>query len=117
MELVISLFTVLLLMSFVIERIVEIVFGIAMDKIPVLSPYKWVLTYIAMIVAVVGTLIYNLDLFYQMGLALNLPIPFSVYGIVGTGIVVGGGSNLLNDIWSRFFPGAIPSDVSRTMNK
>jgi len=117
MELIASIFTVLLIMSFIIERIVEMTFGTAADKIPVLAPHKWALLYVAMILAVIGTFIYKLDLFYQMGIALKLDIPFSPYGIIGTGIIVGGGSNLINDIWKKFFPKTIPPDISATMNK
>lgn len=84
-----------LLLSVMIERVVEWVFGTPFDKVKKLTPYKWTLMYVAGLVGVGVALTFNIDLLTL------LDLPTSVLGEVLSGIIIGGGSSLIHDIFSR----------------
>lgn len=97
---------VLLALAFFVETLVEFVFGTLFDKVPALTPYKWALMYIAIVVGIVGTFLYRIDLLAILGeqMKANPPIAVSWYGMGITGIAIGKGSNYLHQFISRFFP-------------
>lgn len=100
---------VTLLIAFLIETLVEYLFGTAFDKISALTPYKWTLMYVAMIVGIGAAFLYQLDLINLLSQFLSSSsnvvyiLPVTPFGIVITGAAIGRGSNYLHDIYDRFF--------------
>lgn len=81
-------------LAIVVERITELVFGTAFDKVPKLAPFKWALMYIAIILGVAAALTFQLDLLSAAGL------PASVLGQILTGVAIGGGANFVHDLFA-----------------
>lgn len=94
---------VILLLAFLVESLVEYLFGPVFDKIPKLTKAKWSLMYIAMAVGIAGAFVYSFDLLYLLGQFLGVEISLTPYGIVLTGMAIGRGSNYLHDILTKFF--------------
>ena len=94
---------VILLLAFLVESLVEYLFGPIFDKIPSLTKAKWTLMYIAMATGILGAVVYSFDLLYLLGQLLSVEVPKTVYGIVITGMAIGRGSNYLHDILTKFF--------------
>jgi hypothetical protein len=86
-----------LLLAFLIEAMVEYVFGTPMDKIAKLKPFKWLLMYISLGVGVGVAFWYSLDL-----VALVMEQEPTWVGIVFTGAGIGRGANWLNDLWQKY---------------
>lgn len=82
-----------LFLAVVVERLVEWVFGTAFDKIEKLKPFRWTLMYVAGVLGIVASLQFDLDLLTLSGLAPSL------LGQVLTGVLIGGGANLLHDLF------------------
>jgi hypothetical protein len=98
-----ALIVVVFLLAFLVETLVEAIFGTVFEKWPVLKPYKWTQMYIAMIVGVVGAFIYKLDLVALLSGYLGAGIGQNTFGVVLTGLAIGRGSNYLHDLVSQFF--------------
>lgn len=94
---------VILFLGFLIERLVEAIFGRPFDKFPILTPYKWALIYIAFIAGVVAAFTYQLDLVSLLAQYLNVPLPHKSLGVLLTGLSMGAGSTLIHEIITRFF--------------
>lgn len=100
---------VALLIAFLIETLVEYLFGTAFDKVPVLTPYKWTLMYVAMLVGIGAAFLYRLDLinllsqYLSASASVTYILPITPFGMVITGAAIGRGSNYLHDIYDRFF--------------
>lgn len=101
-----GILAILLALAFFVETLVEFIFGTLFDRIPALTPHKWTLQYIAVVVGLVGTFHYGIDLLAILSevVKANPVIPVSWYGIGITGIAVGKGSNYLHQFISQFFP-------------
>ena len=108
---------VALLLAFLVESLTEFVFGKPFDKIPALTPHKWLLMYIALAIGVGVCFFYRLDLVSLLTqYASGAPAPgisVSWVGMLLTGMAVGRGSNYLHDLIMRFFvkpttPGELP---------
>ena len=84
----------LLFLAVLVERLIELVFGQIFEKVPALQPYKWTQIYLAIALGIVASVSYQLDLLELVGQA------HSTFGVVLTGVAVGGGSSLLHDIVS-----------------
>ncbi len=84
--------TTLLLLAFVVERIVEILFGQPFDKVEKLGAYKWTLRYIALAGGVAVAVGYQVDMLAMLGL------PEQQIGVYITGLVIGGGSQVVHDV-------------------
>ena len=100
---ILSILGVILLLAFLVEALVEYVFGTLADKVPALQKHKWVIMYIALAVGIVGAFIYDFDLMYLLGQWLGADIVHSNMGIVLTGLAIGRGSNFIHDLVQRFF--------------
>jgi len=88
---ILSAFTGILLMATLIEGTVEYFFG---DIIAL----KGYLRYIALAFGVGMSFAYGLDILGFFGLA----TPFPIVGYITSGIIIGRGSNYLNDLISSF---------------
>lgn len=110
-----AILTVLVALAFLVETLIEFVFGTLFDKVPALAPYKWTLMYVAIVVGIAGAFLYQFDLLHILSLFLStiasktdptaVPIlPVTWYGMAITGIAVGKGSNYLHQFISKFFP-------------
>lgn len=97
---------VILALAFLVETLVEFIFGTIFDRVPKLTPYKWTLQYIAVVVGLIGTFHYQIDLMAILGEVVKSSpaIAVSWYGMGITGIAVGKGSNYLHQFISQFFP-------------
>ena len=98
------------IVAYLVEGSVEYVFGIPMDHFPVLTPYKWLLMYIAMIIGILICFFYKLDLVYVLtSIAAKIAgqppiIEVSAPGMILTGIGVGRGANYIHDFISQHIP-------------
>jgi len=104
---VLKLLAVIFLLAFLVESLVEYLFGQLIAHLPVFQPYGWVLVYISAAVGVVCALFYGFDLLYLLGNWLEvswskLAEP-SIIGMVMTGLAIGRGANYLHDLVSKFF--------------
>lgn len=90
-------FVLALLLATLVEAGTEYLFGTPFDKIPQLKDHKWTLMYAALVVGILVTVYYQLDL-----VSLLVKGEPSLVGEILTGTVIGRGSNYLNDLWSKF---------------
>lgn len=94
-------------LAFLVETLVEAIFGIPMDKVPKLQPYKWCLMYIAMICGVLLVFFYKVDLIALLQAIIpGETLIITPVGMLLTGLAIGRGSNYLHQFVSRFFPSA-----------
>ena len=91
-------------LAFICETIVEALFGRIIDHFPILTPYKWVTVYIAVIVGIVGAFVYKFDILFLLGLFVESPVEITNFGITITGISIGMGASYIHQIISKFFP-------------
>lgn len=102
------LITVCLMLAFLAVSLVDYVFGIPMDNIPKLKPYKWLLMYVALAVGIAFALYWQLDLVAIMANVMaqlsgaSFSWSVSVFGKVLTGFIIGRGSNYLYDFLQKF---------------
>jgi hypothetical protein len=113
---VLSVLGIILLLSFLVEALVEFLFGQFCDHIPALEPYKWLSFVFAMIAGVTGSFIYQFDLMHLVGEWLGSPIPIHAFGITLTGLAIGRGSNFIHDVISKFFKSGDPKVVIGLVN-
>lgn len=107
---VLGILAVIFMMSFIIESLVEVLFGQAVSHLPILQPYAWLLMYVASIVGVIGAFLYGFDLLYLLGNYLAVPVDVypimaspTWFGTLLTGLAIGRGSNYLHDLVAKFF--------------
>ncbi len=99
---------VIFALSFLVETLVEALFGRPIDLFKKLTPYKaLILTYIAVGFGVLGAFIYHFDLLYYLGSLVGAPIMTTTFGVVITGIAIGMGSAYLHQLISKYFPKAV----------
>lgn len=109
-----GVFGILIILAFLVETLVEFIFGEIFDRFPALTPWKWTLKYIAVIVGVVGTFLYHFDILAISSKVIAALTPAGTdppavlavtwYGMLITGIAIGKGSNYLHQFVSQFFP-------------
>jgi hypothetical protein len=90
-------YAITLALAFLVEAGVEYVFGTPFDKIPRLSPFKWLLMYLGLAVGIGVTFHYQLDL-----AALILEESPTWVGILLTGSLIGRGAGFVNDFWQKY---------------
>ena len=107
---VLAILAVILFLSFLVEALVEYVFGQAAQHVPAIQPYQWLLMYVALVVGVLAAFVYRLDLVHLLAAFLDDispgaigAIPQTTLGIVLTGLAIGRGSNFIHDLVTRFF--------------
>ena len=102
---VLKILVVIFLLSFMVETLVEAVFGRLFDQIPVIRPYKWATFYLAVAAGILGAMVYSFDLLYILSGFLEIEyIKVTTYGIVLTGISIGMGASYIHQIITKFFP-------------
>jgi len=101
-----SLVIILFLAFLVTEGIVEYFLGQAFLRVPVLTPYGWLLMYVSAAVGIGLACYYQLDLVALLSqyLQMSPPILSGLIGEILTGLAVGRGANFVHDIISKFFP-------------
>jgi uncharacterized membrane protein AbrB (regulator of aidB expression) len=100
---VLGILAVIFLMAFLVEALVEYVFGKPFDHVEILKPYKWLLMYIALAVGVAGAFIYQFDVIHLLSDWLKVPIAVHPFGMALTGLMIGRGSNFVHDVIKKFF--------------
>jgi hypothetical protein len=100
-------------LAFLVETLVEYIFGTPMDKVPKLKPYKWILMYVALVIGVLLVLFYKIDLIALIQAVIKEEAPnVTLVGMILTGLAVGRGSNYLHQFVSKFFPNApVPKQI------
>jgi len=99
---------VIFALAYLAESLTEYLFGIPFDKIPRLTPYKWLLMYLSAGVGVAMAIFYKLDLIALLSNVISeavgvpSPIQVSVFGFILTGLGIGRGANCLHDFVSKF---------------
>ncbi len=100
---------VIFALAYLAESFTEYLFGIPFDKIPKLTPYKWLLMYLSAGVGVSLAIFYQLDLIYLLAEVISeavgapSPIQVSVVGYILTGLGIGRGASWLHDFVSQYF--------------
>jgi len=101
---ILLILAVVLFIAFLVETLVEFLLAPLFEKVPKLTPFKWVTMYVAIAVAMFAAFLYRLDLVFMLAQFLGVAeIPQTTYGIVITGIAIGKGSNYLHDLITKFF--------------
>ena len=100
---VLAILAVIFLLAFLTESLVEYLFGALMDHIPAITPYKWLLMYVAAGVGVAGAFIYQFDLLHLLGDFVEAPVPVHWFGMLLTGFAIGRGASYLHDLVSKYF--------------
>ncbi len=95
---------IVLFLAFLVETMVEFLFGRIADHIPAIVPYKWALSYIAVGVGVFASFLYGFDLVHLISVWLGEEIRVTAFGIVLTGIGIGMGSSYIHQLISQYFP-------------
>lgn len=93
-----------LVLSFLVESMIEYFLGTPMDKIEVLKPFRWLLMYAAPAAAVPIAFHYQLDLIAWIARLAGWEVPVTPVGIVLTGLVIGRGANYAHQFVSKYFP-------------
>ena len=99
-EAILALGQVVLFASFlalVTERVTELFVVPALERIG--AGYAWLAAYMTAVLGIIVALSFGIDLMSPIAEALGLAVAFPIAGQVFTGLVIGGGSNLLHDIW------------------
>lgn len=91
-------------MAFLVETLVEALFGRIVANIPVLGPYLWLTVYLAVGVGILGAFVYQFDLIFLLGNFVESPVEKTIFGIVITGIAIGMGASYVHQFISKFFP-------------
>lgn len=98
-----GMFVLLMFFGFMAtEGTVEYLLGTPFDKIPKLSPFRWLLMYVSLAVGIGLAFYYLLDIVALFGLAT------SWVGILLTGVIIGRGANFVSELWSKFLPKPTP---------
>lgn len=100
---IMSILAIIFFLAFLVEALVEYIFGQAAQHIPALQPYQWTLMYVALAVGVGAALVYRLDLVFLLSEFLGGSIQQTLLGTILTGLAIGRGSNFIHDITARFF--------------
>jgi hypothetical protein len=96
------------LLAFVVESMVEYLFGQLLDNVPKLKPLQWLLVYVPLAPGIGLAFFYRIDLVWLMGqqvqatMAVELPIQISWVGMLLSGLAIGRGSNYVHDLASKF---------------
>lgn len=102
-----GILAVIFLLAFLVESLVEYLFGQAFAHLPAIQPYSWLLMYVSAAVGVAGAFMFGFDLLYLMGNYLAVDWPAlaapSPLGIALTGLAIGRGSNYIHDLVAKFF--------------
>lgn len=93
----------LALMGVLVEGSVEYLFGTAFDKWSVLTPHKWALMYLSVAVGIGVSFYYSVDFVALAVNAAGAQMATNWVGILFTGIIIGRGSNYVNDLISKWF--------------
>ena len=96
---ILSILALSFALAFLSESMVEYIFGIAIDKIEKLTPYRWLLVYVSLAAGVGMTYYYRLDL-----ISLILEQTPTALGIFLSGCVIGRGANYLHQFISEYLP-------------
>lgn len=103
-ESILVILAVVLFLAFLIETLVEFALGTLFQKLPALAPYKWLVMYAAIAVALCAAFLYRLDLIHLLAQFVGAgSIPQTTFGVIVTGVAIGKGSNYLHDLFTRFF--------------
>jgi len=100
---VLGILAIIFLLSFLVEAMVEYIFGKLFDHVPALTPHKWLLMYVALAAGVAGAFIYQFDVISLISIWLETPINIHPFGIAITGLAIGRGSNFIHDLIKKFF--------------
>ncbi len=94
----------ILLLAFLIETLVEALFGRIVDHVPALLPYKWALIYVAVAAGIAGAWVYQFDVIYLASRFMEAPVNITPFGMIVTGIAIGMGAGYIHQIISTYFP-------------
>lgn len=104
MDSIFGVLGVILGLAYLIETLVEAIFGRVVDHVTVLQPFKWTLVYVAVGVGVIGAFIYQYDLIYLLSQFMGVPVEKTGFGITITGVGIGMGAAYIHQFVSKFFP-------------
>ena len=85
-------------LSLVLERLTELLIKPALTRL-MDGRWVWLTPYLAGLLGVLTAVALGLDLLEPIARSLGLVVVWPLFGEILTGLVIGGGSNLLHDIW------------------
>jgi hypothetical protein len=110
-----GILAVIFLLSFLVESLVEYLFGQIIAHLPAAQPYSWLLIYVSAAVGVGGAFLFGFDLLYLLGNYLAVDWPTlqapTWLGTALTGLAIGRGANYLHDLVATFFVKPKPEGV------
>lgn len=98
-----ALLIIILFLAFLVESLVEYLFGQIFAHIQEITGYSWLLMYVAAIVGVLSAFMYNFDLIALLGSYIGQEMPVTWFGTLLTGLAIGRGSNFIHDLVTKFF--------------
>ncbi len=93
---------IVLLLAFLIESLVEVVFSTLKKTFPFLARVSGLEFYAAMVAGIIGALVYRFDFLVILATWLNIPLSSSLFGTLISGLAIGRGSNYLHDLVAKF---------------
>lgn len=98
-----SMFFFIFIIAFLVEAMVEYLFGYPFDKIEALNPYKWTLRYIACLIAFGLAWFYRLDLLMVIARYADIDWEWlqnpTIVGYIVTGFAIGSGSAFIHNLF------------------
>ncbi len=101
-----AILVIVFLLTFLVEAMTEYIFGTVFNKLPLLTPYKWLLMYLALAFGIALCFYYKIDIIAILARFLSVEgmVVVTPVGMLLTGLAVGRGSNFLHQLVSQFFP-------------
>ena len=100
---ILAILAVTLMLAFLIESLVEYFVGEIANHIPAVTPFKWLIMYVAAAVGVLAAFVYQIDLISMLSDFLGVQQTSTTLGMVITGLAIGRGANFIHDLWKQFF--------------
>lgn len=96
---------IVFVLAFLSESLVEYIFGAPFNQIPKLTPYRWLLQYVALLVGVALAFAYQLDIIGLIAVSIGVTVLAPAWvGFILTGLAIGRGSEWLHKFLGKFLP-------------
>lgn len=99
-----TIFAVSIFLAFLVESMVEYIFGEIINHVPVLEKFKWLLMYVSMAAGLVLSFHYQIDLVATLIRAMGGNHLNEAHGMVLSGLAIGRGANYIHQLVSQYFP-------------
>ena len=87
-----------------VEALTEFVFAPLFDNLGWLDKNKWLLPYTPIPLGILGAIMYQFDILYEVSRIAGGTVEVNALGLVLTGVLIARGSNFLHQYTERWFP-------------